>query len=90
MSTDIEKATTKHVQVAAFDPISEEDEGPNVGLAAYEQSKRDGGVIVSLVVVHTDTHRRQSRTSGSEFGSICFSFPSFSSPRLCSISTRPR
>jgi hypothetical protein len=45
-TTDGDKGGVKHIDEKAIpDTILEEDEGGNVGLAAYEQSKQMGEIV---------------------------------------------
>lgn len=45
-TNDAEKEAVKHLdQSRVPQTISEEDEGPNVGLAAYERSKEMGEIV---------------------------------------------
>lgn len=45
-TVDNEKGGVKHIdQVAVPDTIAEDDEGPNVGMAAYEASKQMAEIV---------------------------------------------
>jgi len=52
--TDSEKEQVKHIDQSRIpNTISEEDEGGNVGLAAYELSKEQGDIVSGTFVHRT-------------------------------------
>lgn len=79
-TNDAEKEAVMHLdQSRVPQTITEEDEGPNVGLAAYERSKEMGEIVrrfsIAIPCDNTDSNRLPSRTRESEAGLTCSSYP---------------